>query len=446
MKASSPPTLQQRTLIAATLLASFCVHLYFSLMPDTMGDLRVFSLWAYQVERFGIAGAYFAPSVYPIDYPPGFLYVLGLVAWVRSAVDTSPLGPAADMQFWIPITYAVADLLTAWLIYLAVKRVAAWRTAYWALFGYAFNPAVLFASAYWGVMDSMNVLLTILALVLLDYRKPELSWAAITAGVLTKQFAAPVSLVIALLTLKNYGWRRSLRCAGVSLAVSVLMMSPLFAQLPPLVAIQRVMFEFGNMAYVTANAHNLWWILTGGPPWSDVSQAILGPLSYQTVGTTLFCVLWATCLAALWWGKSDFPSRYMLTALITCGFFVVVTHMHENHLHTTIAILAIVAFRDRRLTALYVALSATLLANMALHDPYLVTEYLYATPFDPLAMMSFTFAPAGHEMSAAHWWMSFANATLNVLILVAFGVIALSQVRRDSLAPTTESGGGDATA
>ncbi len=424
------PSYRGRLLIAATLLASFGLHLYFSLMPDTMGDLRIFSVWAYQLERFGIAGAYFIHPYYPIDYPPGFLYVLRSVVWLHGLVDTSPLGPSSELQHWIRIPYAIADLLTAWLIYLSVKRVAPWRTAYWALVAYAFNPAVIFASAYWGVMDSMNVLLTILALVLLDHKKPELSWAAIAAAVLTKQFAAPVSLVIAVVTLRNYGWRRSLRCAGAALAVVVIMLAPLLAEHSPILTIERVLFDFGNMGYITVNAHNLWWIITGGPPWKDVSTALLGPLSYQSVGTALFCVLWAGCLAAIWWKKRDFQSRYMLTALITFGFFVVVTHMHENHLHTTIAILAIVACRDRRLAALYALVSTTLLVNMVLHDPYLVTEVLYGMPFDMQSMMSFTFAPAGQEMSATHLWLTFANAGMNVLLFCAFLYLVVSHFRR----------------
>lgn len=429
MDSGTRTPLSAHLLIAATLLASFCLHLYFSLMPDSMGDMRVFSFWAYQVAHHGIAGAYAAPSIYPIDYPPGYLYVLQVVAWLHRVTDTSSFGPSGDIQFWIPTANAFADIITAGLIYLAVRRVASWRTAYLSLFFYAFNPAIVFASAYWGVMDSMNVMLTILALVLLEYRRPELSWVAITAAVLTKQFAAPVSLVIALLSLKRYGWKRSLVCAGFSLAVFGLMLSPLLANYPLLLSVQRVMFDFGNMSYITANAHNIWWIVTGGPPWADASLSLLGPVSYQSFGTTAFCLLWATCLAALWWKKSDFQSTYLVTALITFGFFMVVTHMHENHLHTSVAILAIVASRNGRLAALYGLASATLLANMVLHDPYLVTEYLYGIPFDTKDMMAFTVAPAGESVSRLHLWLTFANASINVMLLVALSYLTWAYMR-----------------
>lgn len=424
-------------LIAATLLASFCLHVYLSLQPDTAGDSQIFTVWAYHLERFGIAGAYFARVYYPIDYPPGFLYVLSALVWLHGIVDTSTLGPSGEIQHWIRISYAFADLVTAWIIYLAVKRVAPFRTAYLALLCYAFNPAVIFASAYWGVMDSMNVLPTVLALVLLDYKKPELSWAAITVGVLTKQFAAPVSLVIAVVTLKQYGWRRTAGCAGVSLAVSIGMLSPLLfapilADHSPFFAVGRVLFDFGNMAYITSNAHNLWWLVTGGPPWTFASNPLLGSLSYQTVGTTLFCLLWASCLFGLWWKKCDSQSRTLLAALITCGFFLLVTHMHENHLHTTVAILALVAFRDRRLAILYGLVTATLLTNMMLHDPYLVTEFLYGIPFEMRTMMFFTFAPHGQEMTTAHLWLTFANAAVNILLFSALMYFAVSHLRGDS--------------
>ena len=411
-----------------------------------MGDMRVFSFWAYQVEHYGIADAYAARSAFPIDYPPGYLYVLRLIVWLHSTVDTSPLGPSGDIQFWIPVANAFADLLTASLIYLAVKRVAPFRTAYLALLFYAFNPAIIFASAYWGVMDSIHVLLTILALVLLDQKKPELSWAAITAAVLTKQFAAPVSLVIALLTLKEYGWKRSLGCAAVSLAVCGLLLSPLLLEYPPLLAIQRALFDFGNMSYISVNAHNPWWLVMGGPPWRDASPLVLGPLSYQGLGTTVFCLLWAASLAALWRRQCDFRTRYMFTALITFGFFMSVTHMHENHLHTTVAILAIVAVCDRRLWAVYALATSTLLANMLLHDPYIVTEYLYDIPFDTKNMMAFTFAPAGQAMSPVHLWLTFANALLNIGLFAGFLYLTLRLLKRSEEDAPPAGGGGEAAA
>ena len=436
MTDSPPQSLSKRLSVAITLLASLCVHLFLTRMPDTMGDVGMYAAWAESIERYGFDGAYFSSFAarFPIDYPPVFPYLLGLLSWLRGLLDASPLGPASALQFWIPFPAALADVATAFLVYVTVKRIAPWRTAYLSMLIYAFNPAVLFATAYWGVMDSLNIFFAVLALVFLDQRKPELSWAAITLGVFTKPFAAVIALVVAVITLRQYGWARSLRCAGVSLGLSILVLSPFLAAHSPAETVYRVMFDFGNMPYVTSNAHNLWWLLTGGVPWVSVYSPALGSLSYQAVGMLLFFPFWAMVCAAIW-RSPGLVSKYLLCALLSFGFFMVITHMHENHLFTALPLLAIVAVTNRPLAWVYAGASLTLLTNMLLHDPYLVTEFLYGLRYDPRQLMSFTFAPAG-RISAPHLWMTRADALANLGLFAYLAFLALRQVRPSAHTPS----------
>lgn len=433
---SVPSSLRRKLGVALTLAASLWVHLCLTQMPDTMGDVGMYAAWAASIEGYGIEGAYF-PSFaqrFPIDYPPVFPYLLAFLSWGRGLVDASPLGPAKALEFWIPLPAALADLATALLVYISVKRIASWRAAYLSMLLYAFNPAVLFATAYWGVMDALNIFFALLALVFLDQRRPELSWAAITLGVFTKPFAAVIALVIAAITLGRYGWARSLRCGIVSAAVSVLILAPLLPAHSPVEAIHRVLFDFGNMPYVTSNAHNLWWLLTGGVPWVSVNSPAVGTLSYQTVGMLLFFPFWALVCAASFVNR-DLVTKYLLCALVSFGFFMTITHMHENHLFTALPLLAIVAVNSRPLAWLYAGASLTLLSNMLLHDPYLVTEYLYDLRYDPRQLMRFTFAPGG-RISATHLWWTHANALVN---LGLFGGLALLTFRRLRPSPRREA-------
>jgi Gpi18-like mannosyltransferase len=422
-----PSKLRRKLVVAMTLAASLWAHLFLTQMPDTMGDVGMYAAWAASIESFGIEGAYFPAFAqrFPIDYPPVFPYLLGFLSWLRGLVDASPLGPASALEFWIPLPAALADLATAFLVYVSVKRIASWRAAYLSMLLYAFNPAVLFATAYWGVMDALNIFFALLALVFLDQRKPELAWLAITLGVFTKPFAAVIALLIAAITLGRYGWARTLRCGIVSLGVSALVLAPLLFTHPPVEAIHRVLFDFGNMPFVTSNAHNLWWSLTGGVPWVSVYSPAIGTLSYQTVGMLVFFPFWALVCAASFMNR-DRVALYLLAALACFGFFMLSTHMHENHLFTALPLLAIVAVTSRPLAFVYAGASLTLLSNMLLHDPYLVTEFLYDLRYDPRHLMRFTFAPGGN-ISATHLWWTHANALLN---LALFGGLAFLTLRR----------------
>ncbi len=420
-------SLEKKLAIGFTLVASAGVHLVFMRMPDTMGDVGMYVSWASAVERLGIAGAYFSPQRFPIDYPPVFPYLLAFLSWLRGLIDSSPLGPASALQFWIPLPAALADVATAWLVYVTVKRIGSWRAAYASMLLYAFNPALLFATAYWGVMDSLNIFLAVFSLVLLDRRKPEWAWAAITLGVFTKPFAAIIALVVAVITLRQYGWARIFRCGAVSFALSVLILFPFLSVVSPTIAIQRVMFDWGNMPYVTANAHNTWWLITGGPPWVTVYEAFIGEWSYQAIGVLAFFSFWGVILAAAW-RIQDLVAKYLLCALLSYGFFMINTHMHENHLFTVLPLLAIVAAARRSLAILYAGVTLTLLLNMVLHDPYLVTEFLYGLPYDARHLMSFTFAPGG-KISAVHLWLTRINAIANVGLFVTLGWLTFRQLR-----------------
>ena len=70
MTDAAATSLGKKLAIGFTLVASAGVHLVFTRMPDTMGDVGMYVSWANAVERLGIAGAYFSPQRFPIDYPP----------------------------------------------------------------------------------------------------------------------------------------------------------------------------------------------------------------------------------------------------------------------------------------------------------------------------------------------------------------------------------------
>ena len=87
-------------------------------------------------------------------------------------------------------------------------------------------------------------------------------------------------------------------------------------------------------------------------------------------GLGLFAIFFAVTLSRLWRSR-DPRAPWLAAAGLALGFFVLSTHMHENHLFPFLPLVAALGLGDRRLRGVYLVVSATFLANMALHDPYL---------------------------------------------------------------------------
>jgi hypothetical protein len=63
---------------------------------------------------------------------------------------------------------------------------------------------------------------------------------------------------------------------------------------------------------------------------------------------------------------------FSFVSLLAVGWFVVTVRAHENHLFMALPFLAVAWALDRRYGLLFGLVSASLLLNLALHDPLLV--------------------------------------------------------------------------
>jgi hypothetical protein len=93
-------------------------------------------------------------------------------------------------------------------------------------------------------------------------------------------------------------------------------------------------------------------------------------VSLKAVGLALFgaLLLWT---AVRLWRAADPRALYAAAATASLGFFVLATHMHENHLVLALPLLALAAPGQPRVRGVLAAASLASLANMLLHDPYL---------------------------------------------------------------------------
>jgi hypothetical protein len=340
--------------------AAAALQLSLAALPDTMGDLLFYRLWARRLAHGGLAEAYWPTASGfnpPVDYPPVFPYLLrGLGA----VLPASALANDRLLDFAIRVPLVAANLGLGALIARESLSAA-------ALF--LFNPAVLFHTCYWGQTDALWTLLVLASLSMLA-RRPEASCALAAAAALTKPLAYPYAALVGAAVALRHPPRQIAHAAVAAAVTAAVLLAPfaVVGRIGPLLG--ALVFQLDAMPYATVNAHNLWWLLGAGLPWRDARTAWIAPLAPETIGVALFAAFFAVTLLRLR-RSQDARALRLAAAGLALAFFVLSTHMHENHLFPFLPLVASLGLEDRRLRAAFLAVSLTFLANMALHDPYL---------------------------------------------------------------------------
>jgi hypothetical protein len=123
-----------------------------------------------------------------------------------------------------------------------------------------------------------------------------------------------------------------------------------------------------TMPVASANAHNIWWIITDAKPDFVLdAQPLLGPLTIRMVAAVLSVVvigygLWRTNP----WARDGELSA--MGAYLAFGWFLVTTRAHENHLFFALPLLVMATPRSSFYWLMFAGLTTTLLLNMTLHD------------------------------------------------------------------------------
>jgi heme/copper-type cytochrome/quinol oxidase subunit 3 len=197
-----------------------------------------------------------------------------------------------------------------------------------------------------------------------------------------KPLVAPLLPLLAVFAWLRGGWRKVAIVGLAGLAAAIAVFLPFIVTGRGVATFRTVASDLNVMPYASVNAHNLWWLAGGG--WKPANVPLLGPITPTMIGLVIFGIVFGLLtMRCRDWIRATEPARGYATnvclfaAAICSTFFFVTTHMHENHMFLTVALLTCVLGRSRALLWLTVAASLTMLANMFLHDP----ELPYHLPF-----------------------------------------------------------------
>jgi Gpi18-like mannosyltransferase len=402
--------------LLVAIVVSVLIHLAIAAAtPGYVADIGTNKTWGRWIAREGIADAYRIPT----DYPPVLLYFFGAAGWAyRALVDPSFNERAAlasqTYTFLIKLPGILFHGPLALAIY-AAARPAGLRAATLAGVAYALNPAVAYDVAHLGQTDPVHALFALLAVSAVAGGSWALAGASAAAAALTKPQAWLLLPLIGLLVLARGRvsgvWRATV--GGVATGVLILL---------PWLIMNRVhhlprFFEYletksVNSTALAAHSHNAWWLWVLAE-WRFINdwEPIIGPITFRMagLGIVLALVLAATVLAL-----SRPPSAlYAIVGTLVVGWFLFTVRAHENHLFMAIPFFAVAWAFDRRFGLILALASTSLLLNIALHDPLLVSNY--AAGPDP-----------GHPLPVWIVGSQVANVLLNVLVFV-MAVTALAR-------------------
>ena len=336
------------------------------------GDVYLFKSWGDAMAKNGIWDFYEVTKIFKegttivessCDYPPFYMYVVGLVGkfmqWMNIGFDTYAFKLAIKMP---PI---IADVVSSFFIYkicgkIAEKENGKWMTKKWMIFFmalYLFNPMVLLDSVVWGQMDSFLAMFIILALYAVMSKKVTLSAILFGIAISIKPqglFAGPVLLYYVLVEggifekIKNFA-KAAIGVVGTILVVSL----PYILQYNIGFLKDSFLGTTDHFPFASVNGFNFFTLI--GLNWEKDSLPGLFGWSHFTWGMVLLTTVVVLGLVFYWLLPKNYNAKAMLIGLfVTMGVFTFTVRMHERYLFPAIIMALIVAAHDNSRYMMYV--------------------------------------------------------------------------------------------
>ena len=418
--------------LGGLLVAAFLIRLLFIGAEGFKSDVSTFEAWALALAEHPLRD-FFAKSSFA-DYPPGYFFVLWFVGHAyRLLIHSDP--DYSILKAFVKLPSILTDLVCSYLIFKIVRRYASLAWAFAAMAFFAFNPASIFISAYWGQVDSVAMAFTLLAVLLVveaagTTGRPAANalaaaWLAIAASILIKPPAVVlVPLMLAFIFATQDAAVRRTRALATLAGIAAGFVLAYFAALafhPGLNPLDQYAWLYGRYKYASnvypyssVNAFNLYAMLHHFweadsqtlPNWTFGSFTLALP--QYTWGILLLGALAALVLTGFLQRRDgDVGPAFIEGAMIlSLGYFVFSTRMHERYIFNAFVLAIPLIWLRRRYLYAAVLLSFTLLANL-----YYSLHYLHVIEAKIPGLDETDLIP----------WLSHPAAMLNVAVFLYLG-------------------------
>jgi Gpi18-like mannosyltransferase len=370
-------------LVAATLIRAVCVE-----AKGYEFDMFMFRDWAVIIHDRGMGAVLHAPDQ---DYI-GYHYVLWVVVELYAPIAGHGWRNEYLFLHILKIPGTIADLGVVALIYVITTnffrahtemipasltkltatlpgfgREPAIDMAILACALYAFNPGVIYATSYWGQLDSFPTFFMLAALAAMTSKRVPLAWALLAAGFVLKPQAVVLFPLLGVMTLRERGVQGLVK-GGV--ATLLVMTAGYFyfaaiGEIDTVFRIYRGIFTDDTMR-VSTSAWNFWWpVRVFEDPMPTDTLLNIGRLdvSYTLVSQLLTGLSGLLMLLYAWRAKSPLHA-YVAASFLAFSFFMLPMKIHERYLFPFFALMAPLAVQNRSAFLLYLALTVTFASNL----------------------------------------------------------------------------------
>ncbi len=386
----SPLLTKYHQRLMAGLAAALVLRLVIIAFPVAFWvDMDTFMAWSRRMVEVG-PGAFYAPD-YFCDYPPGYLYLLGMLGWLYHLFDPTwaHYGHGFGLGNVLKLPGILADIASSYLIFVMLRGRVTIRSAYHGALAYAFNPLVLFVSGIWGQIDSLLTLVMLGVTFLLLQNRFLTAAAMAVGGVMLK----PQGIFLAPFFVLSQWFRRPWWMWPAATALGVLVVWLVTVPFHPglvdpfVFLYQKMSATAGTYTSSTINAFNIWaptsldnGVLMWGDQYTD-ARRIFG-IPHHTLGLAFVAILSA------WMGVFMYRKRnggvgplFLAAAILLLGFFLFPTRMHERYIFPAIAFLTLAGSTNRYLSSNLWGFTTTATLNVLYVYLYYTNQALfYAIP------------------------------------------------------------------
>ena len=343
-------------IIAACVIAFVARIIIAALYRGHEQDMGCFDAWSNSVFRVGIPNFYASEGFH--DYPPGYMYILYIIGFIRSFI------PLSGGALWalVKLPAIVCDILIGCTVYkIASKRYSSLLSTVFAAL-WLFNPVSILNSAVWGQVDSVYTLFAVLMLYVLTEKKLFISYFMFAICLFIKPQAlilAPVLIggFIENVIIDDFSVEKLMKHIGVGLgAIATIFILALPFGLGSVV--DQYIKTIDSYPHHTVNAFNFWGAL--GKNWAGIT-----PLSELLRNVFIVCIsLYAVYIVL----KSKKESKYYFAgAIIVFMVYMFSTRMHERYAFPAVVLMliALIGTTDIKMCGAFSLITASQFFNTA---------------------------------------------------------------------------------
>ena len=302
-------------------------------------DIGCFKGWAVFAYEHGPSNFYTSGMF--ADYPPGYMYVLYVLGWIRNIFDIDQ--SSALFTLIIKMPSFIAETVTALIAYNIGKKHVGRTFGLLAGALIIFNPAMFFNSSVWGQIDAVFMLFILLTLIYLKKDNYLMGALFYALAMLIKPQAIMFAPVIGLVYIYAYFKKGNIKKALLgTFAGAVIFAGVIFLASLPFRGSQQPFWIIGKYAaatqtyqYASLNAFNIYALLgyNFGPldPYILAKVNVFGASVNISVGLIAIVVICALIIFLQWRSRKQQP-LFDLSAFLILSVFMLVHAMHERYI------------------------------------------------------------------------------------------------------------------